>query len=1054
MSFLEVSLTLIIIFMIQIDFMKIRSLIVVLLHSFFALTQNPVPFPTDSLLPLNTKFREIGPFRGGRSAAVCGDYRNKNLFYMGSTGGGVWKTPDGGSNWKNISDGYFGGSIGAITVAPSDPSIIYVGEGENTVRGNVSEGFGMWRSEDAGRTWKQIGLKDSRHIVRIVVHPKDPNTVWVAVLGHLFGPNQERGVYKTIDGGKTWRRVLFSDAQSGAVDLVMEPGNPKVLYASTWTVIRTPYSLESGGSGSALWKSTDGGETWKKLNNNEGFPNKSVTGIIGVAVAPSNPDKVYAMVENAEGGLFMSEDAGMTWTLQNNENKIRQRAWYYTKVFVDPLNENNVYVLNVEFHKSTDGGKSFREINTPHGDHHDLWIDPELPSRMIIADDGGAQVTFDGGNNWSTYYNQPTAQFYRVSTDNHVPYRILGAQQDNTTVRILSRSENGSIGTSDWSSTAGFESGYVVADPLNPDIVYGGNYAGFLSRYDHRTGENRQISVWPDIPIGNGADVQKYRFQWNFPIFFSPHDPKKLYAAGNMLFVSENEGASWTAISPDLTTNDKSKQGPSGGPITKDNTTVEYYCTIFAAAECKLERGVLWTGSDDGLVHVSRDGGKTWSNVTPPTAGKWMMWNSIETDPFKKGKAYLVGTRYKLDDFKPYVFVTEDYGKTWKLLTKGIETTHFTRVLRADEKREGLLYCGTEYGLYASYDGGNNWKSLQLNLPLTPITDMCIKENALIVATQGRSFWVLDDLLPIQKFDPEYRKKRMHLFDIADAWRVEGGQSKNVKNAGLNPPNGIVIPFWLNFPNDTATIILNIKDYEGKVIAEFSTKASEKNKMLTVKKGLNELIWNTYLPEVEAIDGMILWNGSIYGPRIPPGNYTVELMAGKEVQVKSFSFKSNPAYKCTNDDYKAQYEFLLEVKSKFSEVQQSIRDIRTLRGQIEQFRAITGKELPAEISALCDTVLKKIGLIEGELYQVKLKSGQDILNYPMKINDRLAGLFNYASSGNTAPNAQVQEAFKELKLKADEQINSFKSVLEKDVEALNSKIKSSSLPVIGLTKNK
>ena len=1016
--------------------------------------QGSISFPIDSLLPEHAKFRQIGPFRGGRSAAVSGDVRDKNLFYMGATGGGVWKTADGGSNWKNISDGYFGGSIGAIAVAPSDPTVLYVGEGENTVRGNVSEGFGIWRSEDAGRSWKNIGLKESRHIVRIVIHPKDPNTVWVAALGHLFGPHEERGVYKTTDGGKSWRRVLFSDKQSGAVDLVMEPGNPNVLYASTWTVIRTPYSLESGGSGSALWKSTDGGETWKKLNNNQGFPSKSVTGIIGVAVSPSNTDKVYAMVENAEGGLFMSEDGGKTWSLQNSENKIRQRAWYYSKVFVDPKNENIVYVLNVDFLKSTDGGKTFRDINTPHGDHHDLWIDPEVPSRMIIADDGGAQISFDGGNNWSTYYNQPTAQIYRVSTDNHVPYRILGAQQDNSTIRILSRTDHGEINTSDWSSTAGFESGYVVADPSNPDIVYGGNYAGFLSRYDHRTGENRQISVWPDIPIGSGADVQKYRFQWNFPIFFSPHDPKRLYAAGNVLFVSENEGASWTALSPDLTTNDKSRQGPSGGPITKDNTTVEYYCTIFTAAECKLEKDVLWTGSDDGLIHVSRDGGKTWTNVTPPTAGKWMMWNSIETDPFKKGKAYFVGTRYKLDDFKPYIYITEDYGKTWRIATKGIEANHFTRVVRADQKLEGLLYCGTEYGMYASYDDGNSWRKLQLNLPLTPITDMCIKDNSLIVATQGRSFWVLDDLLPLQRFNPQDTKGAFHLYDIADEWRLDGWQNKKVQNAGMNPPNGVVVPFWLKLPSDTMTVELSILDSSGKVITVFSNKSSEKNRKLTVRQGMNELVWDTYLSEVETIDGMILWNGSISGPRIPPGSYKVRMTVGEKSQQKDFTFKANPVYKCTSEDYQAQYVFLVEVKSKFAEVQDCIRNIRTLRGQIEQFKSINGERIPAGISAKCDSIVKKIGETEGELYQVKLKSGQDILNYPMKINDRLAGLYNYASSGNTAPNAQVREAYNELKAISDGYITAFKTVLEKDVNELNSMIKSSELPVIGIPDNK
>lgn len=1030
--------------------MKYVIIFYIFCANFVAQGQSTVTFPIDSLLPLHTNFRQIGPFRGGRSAAVCGDFRDKNLFYMGSTGGGVWKTSDAGSNWKNISDGFFGGTIGAIATAPSDPTVLYVGEGENTVRGNVSEGFGMWRSDDAGRSWKNLGLKESRHIVRIVIHPKDPNTVWVAALGHLFGPNEERGVYKTTDGGKTWRRVLFSDKQSGAVDLVMEPGNPNVLYASTWSVIRTPYSLESGGSGSGLWKSIDGGETWKKLNGNQGFPNKSITGIIGVNIAPSNPNKVYAIVENTDGGLYVSEDAGKTWSLENSENKIRQRAWYYSKVFVDPKNENIVYILNVDFLKSTDGGKSFSELNTPHGDHHDLWIDPEIPTRMIIADDGGAQISFDGGNNWSTYYNQPTAQIYRVSTDNHVPYRILGAQQDNSTIRILSRTDHGEINTSDWSSTAGFESGYVVADPQNPDVVYGGNYAGFLSRYDHRTGENRQISVWPDIPIGSGADIQKYRFQWNFPIFFSPHNPKRLYAAGNVLFVSDNEGASWTALSPDLTTNDKTKQGPSGGPITKDNTTVEYYCTIFTAAECKLEKDVLWTGSDDGLIHVSRDGGKTWNNVTPPTAGKWMMWNSVETDPYKKGKAYFVGTRYKLDDYKPYIFITEDYGKTWRNATKGIDATHFTRVLRADQKREGLLYCGTEYGLYMSYDAGNTWKKTQLNLPLTPITDLCLKDNSLIVATQGRSFWVLDDLLPLQYYNVQNSKDSFHLYDIADSYRLEGWQNKKVQNAGMNATNGVVIPFWLKLPTDTTTVKINVSDASGKVITEFSNKSTEKNTKLTLKEGMNEFIWDTYLTEVKPVDGMILWNGTITGPRIPPGKYQIKMTVGSQTQRREFTFKANPAYNCSIEDYQAQYDFLLEVKNKFTEVQDCIRNIRILRGQIEQFKNIGGGKIPKEIVSKCDTILKKIAETEGELYQVKLKSGQDILNFPMKINDRLSGLYNYASSGNTAPNQQVKQAFSELSNLADTVLKNFDSIMQQDVYELNKLIKTSELQIIGI----
>ena len=1022
--------------------------------SFFSSSQSITVYPNDTLLPENSRFRQIGPFRGGRSAAVCGDLKNKNLFYMGTTGGGVWKTIDGGSNWKNISDGYFGGSIGAVSVAPSDPTILYVGEGENTVRGNVSEGFGMWKSEDAGRTWKNIGLKDSRHIVRIVIHPKDPNIVWVAALGHLFGPSQERGIYKTVDGGKTWKRVLFSDELSGAADLVMEPGNPQVLYASTWSVIRTPHSLESGGPGSALWKSKDGGETWQKLNKKPGFPSKSVIGIIGVNVSASNPDKVYAIVENSDGGLFTSEDGGENWTLTNSENKIRQRAWYYSKVFVDPLNENNVFILNVDFEKSTDGGKTFHSINTPHGDHHDLWLDPEQPSRMIVADDGGAQISFDGGANWSTYQNQPTAQIYRISTDNNIPYRILGAQQDNSTIRILSRSERGEINQSDWTSTAGFESGYVIADPMNPDIVYGGNYAGFLSRLDHKTGENRAISVWPDLPIGTGADAHKYRFQWNFPIFFSPHNPKRLYAAGNMLFVSEDEGASWKTISPDLTTNDKSKQVSSGGPITKDNTTVEFYCTIFTAAESQLEKDVLWVGSDDGLIHISKDGGANWTNVTPPAAGKLMMWNSVELDPLQKGKAYFVGTKYKLDDFKPYIFLTEDYGKSWKLITKGIDSKHFARVLRVDPKRKGLLYCGTEYGFYMSYDDGANWKKVQLNLPQTPITDMCVKDNALVIATQGRSIWVMDDLAPLQSFNVNQLNDKMYMYPISNTLLIDGWQNKSPKNAGMNPPNGVIIPFHLINFNDTGNVEIIIRDSAKKLITAYSSKSSDEKFKLSAKEGMNLFTWDMNYQSIEPIAGMILWNGTIYGPTAAPGNYTATLKINGDSLEKPFLISANPKYNCSNEDYALKTAFLLEVKKSFADVQKCIVDIRTLRSQINEFNSLAGKDVPKEIKSLSDTIQKKLTKIEEELYQTKLKSGQDILNYPMKLNDRISGLYNYASSGNTAPNKQVKDAFLELKTLADEQLKLFQSVIEKDVVELNMKIKSSDLPVIGIVKNK
>ncbi|MBL7727334.1 MAG: hypothetical protein JNM68_06610, partial [Dinghuibacter sp.] len=869
----------------------------------------------------------------GRSAAVCGSYTHKNTFYFGATGGGVWKTTDGGSNWTNISDKFFGGSIGAVAVAPSDETILYAGEGENTMRGNVSEGLGgIWRTDDGGLNWRNLGLKDARHIIRIVIHPKNPDIVWVAAMGHLFGPNEERGVFKTTDGGKTWKRVLFINNQTGASDLVMEPGNPQVFYAGTWRLIRTPYSLESGGPGSGIWKSTDGGETWKNISTGRGLPG-GTWGITGIAVAPSNREKIYALVENEKGGLFMSTDAGETWALQSNDNNIRQRAWYYTKVFVDPKNENKVYCPNVGFMFSTDGGKKFQSVNTPHGDHHDLWIDPQDPNRMIVADDGGAQISFDAGNNWSTYLNQPTVQVYRVSTDNAFPYRILGGQQDNSAFRIRSRTYGASITANDFQPTAGGESGFVVADPTEPEITYGGSYMGFLNRLDHRTNESRLINVWPDDGIGAGADVQKYRFQWNYPIFFSPHNPKKMYAAGNHLFATENEGRSWEMISPDLTTNDKSKQGPSGGPITKDNTSVEYYCTIFCATESEYEKDLLWTGSDDGLINVSRDGGKTWENVTPKDCPKWMMWNSVETDPHKKGAAYFVGTRYKLDDFAPYIYKTEDYGKTWKRLDNGIPRNHFTRALRADRKRNGLLYAGTEYGMYISYDGGANWKPFQLNLPVVPITDLAIKNNDLIVGTQGRSIYILDDLSVVQQYDENIAAKNLHVFAPAPSYRMQGrggrGGASGEKNVGENPPNGVVIPFYIKTATDSVKASVTIFDKNRKPVKTFRTGGKEDK--LEVFTGMNRFIWDMNYPDAEKIpDTLVVWNGNVNGPKAVPGNYYAKIKAGTDSAEVPFEIIPDPNYKTTQAEYEEQFNFLITVRDKFSEVMKALKNIGLL----------------------------------------------------------------------------------------------------------------------------
>lgn len=1014
-------------------------------------TASVVSNDEDQLLS-KTKYRLIGPFRGGRSAAVAGSYKNKNTFYFGATGGGVWKTNDGGSNWLNVSDKYFGSTIGAVAVAPSDESVVYVGEGENTMRGNVSEGLGgLWRSDDAGKTWKNIGLKDGRHIIRIVIHPKNPDMVWVAVVGHLFGPNEERGVYKTSDGGKSWKRVLFVNNQTGCSDLVMEPGNPNTFYAGMWRVIRTPYSLESGGEGSGLYKSVDGGETWVNVSAKKGLP-KGIWGIVGVAIAPSNTEKIYVIVENKEGGLFMSADGGETWKLTSSDNNIRQRAWYYTKVFVDPKNENKVYCPNVGFMRSVDGGKTFQSVQTPHGDHHDLWMDPEDGNRMIVADDGGAQVSFDGGSNWSTYLNQPTSQIYRVSTDNSFPYRILGAQQDNSTIRIKHRTFGAAITERDWDVTAGNESGYVVADPTNPDIVYGGNYGGYLSRLDHRTGENRSISVWPDNPMGAGADVQKFRFQWNFPLFFSPHNPKKLYCAGNALFATEDEGASWQQLSPDLTTNEKEKQVSSGGLITKDNTSVEYYCTIFTATESAVEKDLLWTGSDDGLVHVSKDGGKNWDNVTPKDCPKLIMWNCIEADPFKKGRAYIIGTRYKSDDFAPYIYKTEDYGKTWKLIVTGIDKSHFTRVMRADKIRQGLLYAGTEYGMYISFDDGAKWKKFQLNLPEVPITDLTIKENDLVIATQGRAFWVLDDLSVVQQMNASLTDKKLHLFNPQSAWRITGSSfssSPNFvapKNTGINPSNGIVVNYFLKEVNDSTKASVTVMNSERKVIKTFSTSSNE-NK-LEINNGMNRFVWNLTYPEAERIEGMIFWNGLPSGIIAPPGNYIIKVKVGTDSVETICTLKADPNYKISKEDYNTQFEFLSQVQDKFNEVQKSIKKIRTVRSQIQEFVSKQGKEIPTAVKQLADSISLQITTIEEALYQTKAKSGQDVLNFPIRLNDKLSGLFDAANSGNMAPSKQVKEVFADLSAKCDTQLNKLKKIMAEDIATLNQLIHEKQLPVI------
>ena len=998
------------------------------------------------------KYRNIGPFRGGRSAAVTGVSGKANLFYMGATGGGVWKTIDAGNTWQNISDGFFGGSVGAVAVSESDNNVMYVGMGEKTVRGNVSSGDGMWKSVDAGKTWTHVGLKESRHIPRVRIHPKNSDVVFAGVLGDLYKPTQERGVYKSVDGGTSWKKVLFSNENAGVVDLIIDPNNPRVLYATTWNVRRTPYSLSSGGDGSGIWKSTDEGETWTNISENKGLP-KGIWGISGITVSPVNSDIVYALIENEKGGVYKSYDAGKTWNLINSERKLRQRAWYYTRLYADTQDENILYVLNVNYHKSTDGGRTYKTYNAPHGDHHDLWIAPEDNQRMIIGDDGGAQISFDAGENWSTYMNQPTSQFYRVTTDNHFPYRILAAQQDNSTVRISHRSQGSFITESDWESTAGGESAHIAADPLNPDIVYGGSYGGLLTRKNHKTGETRAINVWPDDPMGHGAEDFKYRFQWNFPIFFSPNNKKRLYAASNHLHITEDEGQSWTVISPDLTRNDPKTLGPSGGPITKDNTGVEYYGTIFAATESPYESGLIWTGSDDGLVYVSKNNGATWDNVTPKKMPEWMMINCIEVDPFTKGGAYIVGTKYKTGDYAPYIYKTENYGKSWKLISNGIANEDFTRALRADPKRKGLLYAGTEKGMYISFDDGENWQSFQQNLPIVPITDLTIKDDNLIVATQGRSLWIIDDLTPLHQLNASTYTKDVVLYTPKDAYHMSGGRGRTSRTAGTNHPGGVAVNYFIKEKGEKDVVSLSFYDANDKLIKTFSTKPDKdkKEEKLTVNDGNNVFYWDMMYDGAERVQGMILWWASLSGPMALPGNYKVTLSVNDKKMSEAFKIIKNPMSEATENDMKAQFDFINDINEKVTEVHKALKNVQKVRGQVNTLKSsIKDKEEHKDLLDFANKLVKEMTVIEETLYQTKSKSNQDPLNFPIRLNNKLAHLNSLTRIGNYAPTNQAIEFKNEIVKEIDIELKKLYALFENDVKELNKKVKESSINLIQL----
>jgi photosystem II stability/assembly factor-like uncharacterized protein len=1019
------------------------------------------------------RWREIGPFRGGRVLAVAGVTSQPQVYYFGATGGGVFKTTDGGATWIPVSDGQFtNGDVGAIAVAESDPNVVYVGMGEACIRGNASPGDGVYKSTDAGKTWRNVGLKETQQIGRVAVDPRDANVVYVAALGHQFAPNEERGVFKSTDGGATWKQVLTRGPKAGAVDLSIDPTNPNIIYAAFWEVYRTPYSLESGGPGSGLWKSTDAGATWKELSKNPGMP-KGEFGRVGVAVSPANPQRVYALVEAEEGGAFRSDNGGDTWVRVNSSNEIRQRAWYYTHIFADPKNADEVYFLNVGFFRSTDGGRSLSPLRPPHGDNHGLWIAPNDPDRMIESNDGGANITFNGGRSWSSDMNQPTAQFYRVALDNDFPYHAYGAQQDNTTVRTATRGRGG-ITEKDWYDVGGGESGWIAPDLRDTAIVYAGSYGNLITRFDAHSGTLRNINPWPDNPMGHPASDLKYRFQWSFPIIISPHDPTVIYAGANVMFRSTNEGQSWTPISGDLTRNDKSRQGSSGGPITKDNTSIEYYDTIFTINESPLTKGLIWVGSDDGLVHLTRDGGKTWTNVTPPKdiMPEWIQINAIEPSPFDPATAYVAATMYKSDDYKPYMYRTTDYGKTWTKIVNGIPNDHFTRVLREDPNHKGLMFAGTEFGIYVSYDSGDHWQSIQLNLPVVPITDLGFhkRDDEMVVATQGRAFWVMDDLDLINQIRGQNPTDDVKLFKPRTTMRAEGGgRGPRVGSAGANPPAGAVIEYYLK-ERPQGDVTIEFLDASGKSVNKYTSHAPEMNAedraraeaeaefnpfaaagppRVPAQAGMNRFVWDMHYPDATTFPHMIMWAGSTRGPVAIPGNYTVKLTANGKTETQTFTMVKDPRLKTTPEEFTRQLALALQIRDKLSQTNQAVIDIREAKQQLGDY--ITLWKENSNAKKVVDTaqgLTKKLTSVEEELYQVKNQAAEDPLNYPIKLNNRIAALLGVVEANDAGPTEQSEAVNEELTSQVNVQLRAAQELLTTEIASFNKMVKDANIPAV------
>jgi photosystem II stability/assembly factor-like uncharacterized protein len=1049
--------------------MSIRSLLCCFLFPFLcvltALGGDPSATPApagaiDEKLFRAMQWRQVGPFRGGRALAIEGIPSEPNTYYFGAVGGGVWKTTDGGANWAPLFDKESISSIGAIAVAPSDHNIVYVGTGEAAVRGNISYGTGVYKSVDAGKTWKNIGLKDTRHIGALIVDPKNPDIVLVAALGHIFGPNLERGIFRTTDGGKTWAKVLSKDQDTGGIDVVFDPQNSNIVYAALWQARRQPWYFSSGGPGSGLYRSQDGGVTWKRLEGN-GLPD-GILGRIGVSVSGADSNRIYAMIEAKEGGLFRSDDGGEKWSRVNEDGRFRQRAWYFSKVYADPKAADTVYALNTGLFRSVDGGKSFTLLPARHGDHHGLWIDPTNPQRLANVSDGGAAISTDGGKTWTTQNNQPTAQFYHVAVDNAFPYHIYGAQQDNSNVGIASRTDSGVITSQDWFQAGGGECGFVIPDPRDWHIIYSNN-EGYLTYYDKNREHSHDASVAPLDNSGHGAVDLVHRFQWISPLIISPHNPDVIYTGAESVFKTTDQGKTWTQISGDLTRNDKSKQQPSGGPLTLDITSVEYYDTVFALAESPKKQGMLWAGTDDGLVHLTTDDGAHWTNVSPK-APEWSTVSLIDPSPHDAAVTYVVFDRHKLDDFKPYVFKTSDSGKTWTAITTGIPEGAYVHAVREDPKKRGLLYAGTELGIYVSFDDGAHWQPLQLNLPVTPIHDLVVKDDDLVVATHGRSFWVLDDITPLRLVTPQSAQSDWILYQPQTALRLHYPTEFDKRQpVGDNPPAGAILDYYLKTAaKDEVT--LDIIDTQGKVVRHLSSKDKKKNdqppewpdqvetpRTIPAAEGMNRFAWDLHYDDPIETPGAFYYGEGPRGPLALPGDYQVKMTAGGKTQTVPLHLVIDPRIKDAEPVMSKQFELSSTVANRIGELHQAINEIRNVKTQIQGLHKRFGEDerLKAALAA-ADDLQKKMSAVEEQLIQVNMKGSEGNLAFPNMLNEEFYSFsrtIEYADYGPTQPQT---DTFKQLDTRLAEQLKKWTELKTEEVPKIAALIRQVELPAISV----